>query len=75
MPRLRARPVLLDGKLVPSALKDRRTNRCLPPEGRNVPLDDFWVRRLSAGEVEIVPDPQPAEPEPAAEAPSGDQPA
>ena len=45
---------------------DRRDR--LPPEGREVPETEFWLRRLRDGDVRIAPEPAAeATPQPAAE--------
>lgn len=38
------------------AVRDPRTYELLPEDGRNVPDDSFWLRRLRDGDVEQVPD-------------------
>ncbi|MFG1246793.1 DUF2635 domain-containing protein [Xanthobacter sp. 91] len=75
MPRLRPTLVDIGEGPVPRLVRDPRDGKPLPAEGRMVPLNAFWQRRLRDRDVEIAPDPLPSEPETAAEAPSGDQPA
>ncbi|MFG1226034.1 DUF2635 domain-containing protein [Xanthobacter wiegelii] len=71
MPRLR--PTLVDVGEGPvlRLVRDPRDGKPLPAEGRVVPLNAFWQRRLRDKDVEIAPE----APEPAAEASPGDQPA
>lgn len=38
-------------------IRDPHTKRPLPAEGGNVPDNNFWRRRLLAGEVELVAEP------------------
>lgn len=40
-----------------TVIRDPHTKRALPPEGGHVPEDNFWIRRLNAGEVVRVEDP------------------
>jgi len=63
---MRVRPV------IPGAvLRDPHTRRRLPVEGGRVPDNSYWRRRLSAGEVELCPEPAPMVP---IAAPQGDEP-
>lgn len=36
------------------AVRDERTMQLLPPDGRDVPLNNFWQRRLRDGDVVAV---------------------
>jgi hypothetical protein len=42
------------------AVRDPNTKELLPREGRNVPNDMFWRRRLRDGDVVMVQDEAPA---------------
>lgn len=37
-------------------IRDPHTKRVLPAEGAEVPENNFWTRRISAGEVVLVED-------------------
>lgn len=37
-----------------AVIRDPHTRRPLPADGGDVPESSFWLRRLKAGEIEIV---------------------
>ncbi len=42
-----------------AVIRDPQTKRPLPPEGGEVPEDNFWLRRLRDGDVVRVHEPTP----------------
>lgn len=43
-----------------STVPDPQRGGSLPPEGRNVDVDQYWLKRIAEGHVvEFVPRPQP----------------
>lgn len=54
MIRLRPTVVDLGDGPVLRVVRDPRDMVPLPPEGREVPLSPFWLRRLRDGDVEAV---------------------